>query len=310
MAADAPAQRRRHAYLGVLCILLGAVCFSGKAIFVKLIYAHGVDALTQLGLRMLFSLPFFLLMALWSARSALPQPLARRDRLAVVGLGFLGYYLGSYLDIAGLQYITAGLERLILYLNPTIVLLISALFLGQAIRRRHLGSLALSYGGLVLVFYERLSFGDDPRALALGSALVFGSAVTYAVYLIAGARMVLKLGSLRFAAHASIWASVFSIAHFLAVKGAAGLLVPQPVYWLMLGMAVLSTVVPLWLMAEGLRRIGANQAALVGCIGPVSTIVLADLFLGEPITVLQTTGAALVLAGVLVISLKPQAVKA
>ncbi|MCW5605092.1 MAG: DMT family transporter, partial [Burkholderiales bacterium] len=143
--------------------------------------------------------------------------------------------------------------------------------------------------------------------LLLGSGLVFASAVTYAIYLIAGAKLVLKMGSLRFAAYAATAASVFSITHFLFVKGTAGLVVPQPVYWLMLGMATLSTVIPLWLLAEGLRRIGANQAAMVGCIGPVTTILFAWVFLGEPITLLQSAGAALVLAGVMVISIKPQA---
>lgn len=301
-----PAPPRRHVYLGVVCALLGAIGFSGKAVIVKLAYQYPVDLMTLLALRMMFSLPFFIAMAVWSGASAPQSAMSRKDWLAVAGLGFIGYYVGSYLDFAGLQYVSAGLERLILYLHPTVVLILSALFLKQPTGAKHLLSLVLSYGGIALVFYEQLSFGHDRGALALGGGLVFASALTYAIYLIAGSRVVLRLGSTRFTAYASIAATAFVILHFMVTHGPAKLAVPHEVYWLTLLMAVFSTVLPLWLMAEGLRRIGANQTALVGCVGPVSTILLAYVFLGEPITLLQMTGALLVLAGVMIISLKPQ----
>ncbi len=307
MPAEAfPALPRRHVYFGMLCALLGAVGFSGKAVIVKLAYLHSVDVMTLLALRMILSLPFFIAMAVWSAASAPQGAMSRNDWLALAGLGFIGYYIGSYLDFAGLQYISAGLGRLILYLHPTMVLILSALFLKQAIRSKHLLSLALSYGGIVLVFYEQLSFGHDRGAFGLGAGLVFASALTYAIYLIAGSRVVLRLGSMRFTAYASIAASAFVILHFMVTHGPSRLVVPHQVYWLTLVMAVFSTVLPLWLMAEGLRRIGPNQTALVGCIGPVSTILFAYVFLSEPITLLQMAGALLVLAGVMIISLKPQ----
>jgi len=244
-------------------------------------------------------------MAWWAGAGA--TPMTRYDQLAMIGLGFIGYYLGSYLDFAGLQYISAGFGRLILYLYPTLVLLLSALFLKQPIRAPHLVSVALSYGGIALVFQHEVSMGEDLRLMALGAILVFGAALTYAIYLITGSSIVHRLGSMRFSAYASIWATGFVIAHFMATHEPAQLLVAHQVYWLALVMAVFSTVLPVWLMAEGLKRIGANQSALVACIGPLATILLAHVFLSEPVTAIQLAGAALVLAGVMIISLRLRA---
>lgn len=306
MSAPSGAGGARHAYLGVACVLIGTIGFSGKAVIVKLAYQYPVDVMTLLALRMICALPFFIAMAMWTGLSGGGASTTRNDWLAIVGLGFIGYYLSSYLDFAGLQYISAGLARLILYLYPTLVLILSALFLGQAIRARHMLSLALSYGGIVLVFYEQMGIGGDHHALLLGGSLVFASAATYAIYLLAGSRIVLKLGSMRFTAYTSIAACVFVIAHFMITHGPSALAVPHQVYWLALLMAVFSTVLPLWLMAEALRRIGANQAALVACFGPISTFVLARIFLDEPIGAVQLFGAVLVLAGVMLVSVRPK----
>jgi len=295
----------RNAYIGVACVLLGSIGFSGKTVIIKLAYQYDVDVMTLLALRMLFALPMFLAMAWWAG--APTAAMTRRDWLAITALGFIGYYLGSYLDFAGLQYISAGLGRLILYLYPTLVLLLSALFLKQPIHARHLASLALSYLGIALVFSHEVGIGENLPQMALGAALVFAGAVTYAIYLIAGSRVVVKLGSMRFTAYASISATCFVIAHFMLTHSPARLAVEPEIYWLTLVMAIFSTVLPLWLMAEGLKRIGANQAALVACVGPISTILLARIFLDEPVTAIQIAGAALVLGGVMIISLKPQA---
>jgi drug/metabolite transporter (DMT)-like permease len=304
------AANSRHAYIGVACVLIGTIGFSGKAVIVKLAYHYPVDVMTLLALRMICSLPFFVAMAMWAGLSSGGAKMTRNDWHAIIGLGFIGYYVSSYLDFAGLQYISAGLGRLILYLYPTLVLILSALFLGQVIRTRHMLSLALSYGGIVLVFYEQMGIGGDHHAFLLGGGLVFAGAVTYAIYLLAGSRVVLKLGSMRFTAYASIAACMFVIAHFLITHDPSALAVPHQVYWLTIVMAVFSTVLPMWLTAEGLRRIGANQAALVGCIGPISTFIFARIFLDEPITLAQLAGAGLVLAGVMIISVKPQAANA
>ncbi len=302
-----PSTTARSAYIGIACAILASITFSGKTIIVKLAYQHGVDVLTLLALRMLFSLPFFLFMAWWAGAAHL----SRGDWFGVIALGFTGYYVGSYLDFAGLQYISAGMGRLILYLYPTIVVLMSALFLKQPIRKRHLISLALSYSGIALVFNEEIKLANSTQLslnlMLLGAGLVFASAVTYAIYLIAGSRYVQTMGSMRFTAYAATSASFFVIAHFMALRGPSQLVVANDVYWLVLIMAIFTTVTPLWLMAEGLKRIGANQVALVGCNGPLSTMVFGQLFLGERITLIQLIGAGLVLAGVLIISLKPQA---
>ena len=293
---------RRSASIGIVCTLIGAVGFSGKTVIVKLAYRYGVDTMTLLALRMLFALPFFAAMAWWAG---MPTPLTRRDWVSVTGLGFVGYYLGSYLDLAGLQYISAGLGRLILYLYPTLVLAFSAIFLRMRVGRRELVSLALSYGGIVIVFGTEARYGGELSSIALGGLLVFGSAVTYAAYLVTGSGLVRRLGSMRFTSYASIAASCFVLGTFIAMRGPGGLAAPRAVYGLTAILAVFSTVLPLWFMAEGLKRIGPNRASLVACIGPIATMVMAWMFLDEPITPVQSAGAAFVLAGVVIISLKP-----
>lgn len=299
---------RHHARIGIACVLLAAIAFSAKPVLVKAIYAHGVDTLTLLALRMLYAAPCFLLMAWWAGPP--PGSITRREAGGIVALGFLGYYLGSFLDLAGLQYISASLGRLILYLYPTLVLLLSALFLHQPLRRRELLSLLLSYAGIALVFGTEAGSGAGLAASLWGAVLVFGSAVTYAVYLVAGSRLVHRYGALRFTAYASLAATTFVLAHFFALRPADLLQVPLQVSGLVTVLAVFSTVLPLWLMAEGLKRIGASQAALAGCIGPVATLGLAWAFLGETLHWTQAAGAALVLGGVLIISLRPQAARA
>lgn len=302
MSAEAD---RRSARIGIVCVLVSAVAFSGKPVLVKAVYQYGVDTTTLLALRMLFAAPLFALMAWWAGSPAVA--LSTREILAITALGFLGYYLGSFLDLAGLQYISAGFGRLILYLYPTLVLLMSAVFLKLPLRGMQLVSLALSYAGIALVFSAEARLGDDLALTALGATLVFGSAVTYAAYLVAGSRLVHRFGSMRFSAYASLIATGFVMAHFFAIRPTRALVVDSEVYALVAVLAVFSTVLPLWLMAEGLKRVGANQASLVGCIGPLATMAFAWAFLGESVTPVQLAGAALVLAGVLIISLKPAA---
>lgn len=299
-----PQQHRRDAALGVACVLAGSVAFSAKPVLVKAAYQYGVDTMTLLALRMLFAAPLFLLMAWWAGRPDVA--FTKREIAGIVFLGFLGYYLGSFLDLAGLQYISAGFGRLILYLYPTLVLLMSAAFLQQPLRGQQLVSLGLSYSGIALVFSAEAQLGESLPLTVWGALLVFGSAVTYAIYLVAGSRLVHKFGSMRFSAYASLIATGFVIAHFLAIRPLQALVVAHEVYVLVAVLAVFATVLPLWLMAEGLKRIGANQVSLVGCVGPLATMTFAWLFLGEAMTPVQLAGAMLVLAGVLIITLKPQ----
>lgn len=296
------AEQSRNTQIGVLCVLVSAIAFSGKPVLVKAAYQYGVDTTTLLALRMLFAAPLFAIMAWWAGRP--DTVITRGEVLSVIALGFVGYYLGSFLDLAGLQYISAGLGRLILYLYPTLVLLMSALFLKQPMRAIQFFSMGLSYSGIALVFGAEARLGEDLALTSWGAALVFSSAIAYATYLVAGSRLVHRFGSMRFSAYASLIATGFVLAHFFAIRPAAALAVNTNVYALVAVLSTFSTVLPLWLMAEGLKRVGANQAALVGCIGPLATMAFGWAFLGETMTLVQLAGAALVLAGVLLISLK------
>lgn len=290
--------------MGTVCVVLAAMGFSAKAVIVKLAYAHPVDAATLLALRMLFSAPFFLVMALWSARGTAAASLTRRDWMVVALLGFVGYYLASYLDFLGLQYISAGLERLILFLYPTVVVLLSAWLLKKPVHRRQIAALALSYGGIALVFTEYLGFGEQTSNLVLGGLLVFASGVVYSFYLIGTGEVIGKLGAARFTAYAMLVACAVALLQFLVAHDLSDLALPREVYRLSLLMAVISTVIPAWLMSEGIRRTGASHAALVGSVGPVATLFLGYWILNEPLSAPQLLGAALVLAGVTLISVR------
>ena len=299
--------RRRHLW-GPLLVVIAATGFSFKAIFIKILYAEfPVEPETLLALRMLFALPFFLLMTALSRDSS--RKIGNRDWRMLIAMGFIGYYLSSYLDFIGLQYISAGLERLILFLQPTMVVLLSALFFKTAIRRHHAVSLGLSYGGIALVFAANFQMAPDPHAILMGGGLVFLSALCYALYMIGSGRVIPRVGAARFTGYASSAACGFAIGQFFLMHGVGALAQPAKVYWLCVAMAMISTVMPIWLMAEGIKRIGANQTAMISAIGPVLTIFFGWSILGEAITAVQIVGAALVLAGVLLVSLKAEAAR-
>jgi drug/metabolite transporter (DMT)-like permease len=289
---------------GALLVFLAACGFSTKSILIKLAYAYAVAPATLIALRMAFSLPFFAAVAFWHGRRSPQARLKREDWKAILVLGFLGYYLAAYLDFLGLVHIPATLERLILFLYPTLVVLLSMLLFRQRIDRRQALALTLSYLGIALVFGENLRVGQDPGEVLLGGALVFGSAVAYSFYLIYSARVVGRIGSVRFTAYAMGCAAVLVFAQFLVSHALTDIRVPVPVYALTFAMALLSTVIPAFLMTEGLRLVGANQAATIGTVGPVVTIALGWALLGEQVSPVQLAGAALVLAGVLLVSLR------
>lgn len=321
---------------GLLIAILAATGFSLKAIFVKLGLAHGGDAITLLALRMGFALPVFLGMAWYAGaagrrRAALTagnpggtkpsdvpagsgeqnapgdRPLTRRDLWQLAALGLLGYYLSSLFDFLGLQYISAGLERLILFVYPTLVLVFSALLFGEKITRGALVALLLCYAGVGLAVSHDLR-GDTPLDNVLvGSLWVFASAVTYAAYWMGSGRLVHRVGAMRLTAYASTFAALFCLGHFAATRPLSALVVPPAVYLDGLGLAVFSTVLPIWLQAEAIRRIGASTAALVGTLGPVLTIFFAWAILGEHLSAWQIAGTVLVVAGVMQASRRPAA---
>jgi drug/metabolite transporter (DMT)-like permease len=289
---------------GLLLAGVGAVAFSGKAIIVKLAYRHGVDAVTLIMYRMLFALPFFLAIALWAGRPTAgirPPPLTRKAWLGVVWLGFTGYYLASYLDFAGLQFISASLERLVLYLNPTLVLLLGwVLYQRRPSARQALG-MAISYAGVLMVFGHEVNLqGGD---VVLGTVLVLFSAISYAVYLSYSGVVVLRLGALRLVGLTGSVACLLCIAQFVLLRPLhVALEVAPQVVWLSLLNATLCTVVPVLLVMMAIERIGSGLAAQVGMVGPMSTIIMGVLLLGEPFTVWVVGGTVLVLSGVAVCS--------
>lgn len=287
---------------GIIFALVAAIGFSAKAILVKLAYLDGVDAITLLALRMAFALPFFLIVAAKTNLNKRRQALTAKDKFAVVGLGLIGYYLASYLDFLGLQYISAGLERLILFLYPTMVVLISALVFKHRIGRTVWIALLISYAGIALVFLHDMQVLQHD-ALS-GSVLVFASALAYAVYLVGAGHTIARIGATRFTAYVMTVACVACLLQFAVTHPVSALDLPPRVYGLSIAMAVFSTVMPAFLLAAAMRRIGSMHTSMIGSVGPVSTIFLAYVFLGERMSLEQITGSILVLAGVLMISLK------
>jgi drug/metabolite transporter (DMT)-like permease len=280
---------------GLALALLGSIAFSGKAIIVKLAYRYGVDAVTLIMLRMLFALPLFVALAWWAGRGK--PPLTARDRRAVLGLGFCGYYLSSFLDFAGLQYISASFGRLIQYLNPTLVLLLGLVFLKRRVSTRQWAAMGLSYLGVLLVFGREWSAGGAQAGL--GAALVFGSAITYAIYLLASGEVVKRVGSLRLTGLATAVACVLCIAQYLLLRpwdSALGV-APQVVSLSVLN-AVLCTFAPVLMVMMAIERLGPALTAQAGMIGPMSTIAMGVLVLGEPFTGWVVVGTTLVLVGV------------
>jgi drug/metabolite transporter (DMT)-like permease len=289
--------------LGPIIVLLAATGFSAKAILVKLAYVYHVKAVPLLTLRMLLSLPFFLGMAWWSWRIGPSTPLSRRECILVCIMGLAGYYLASLFDFLGLQYISAGLERLILFLYPTFVVMISAVFFGRSITKQDVFALLLSYAGIALVFWHDLKISSK-EGVVLGSLLVLASGISYAIYMVGSGALVHKLGSIRYTAYASIVSCLAVILQFMVTHDTGELAQPLPVYGYSMAMAVFSTVLPVLLMSEGIRRIGSSSASMIGTVGPILTIVMGYAFLNEPITLTQMAGALLVLGGVATISLK------
>lgn len=294
----------RFQFAGVVLALISAVGFSAKAIFVKLAYSYAVDAVTLLALRMAFSVPFFLVAALYAGSRQTGQSLLFKDWVSVAALGFIGYYLASFLDFLGLKFISAGLERLILFLYPTMVVLISALVFRKKVGKKTMLALLVSYAGIAMVFLHDVRMEQD--GILPGSVLVFSSALAYAIYLVGAGNTIVKVGATRFTAYAMTVACVAALLQFVLTHPIAELKQPFEVYGLSFAMAIFSTVLPAFTLGAAIRRIGSMHTSMIGAIGPVVTIYLAYLFLGESLSATQLAGSVLVVTGVLMISLKSQ----
>ena len=277
----------------------GAIAFSGKAIIVKLAYRYGVDAVTLIMLRMVFALPFFLVMAWWAGRGA--PPLTRRDWAGVAALGFSGYYLSSMLDFAGLQYISASLERLIMYLGPTLVLLLNWRVKGQPVSRAQWVAMAVSYAGALLVFGVELRVAPG-GATAWGALLVFLSTFSYSLYLFYSGEYVQRLGALRLGGWATAVACILCILQFLMLRPLSAVQVAPQVLWLSVLNATACTAAPVLLVMMAIERIGPVLTAQVGILGPLATIVMGIVLLGEPFTPWLVAGTVLVVCGIYLFS--------
>jgi len=291
------AARRR----GILLAIFGAISFSGKAIIVKFAYRYGVDAVTLIMYRMLFALPLFLILAWGSGRGK--SPLTWRDARAVAGLGFCGYYLSSFLDFAGLRYISASLERLILYLNPTLVLGLGVFLFRRRVTRSQIIALAVSYAGVLCVFGKEVTL--QGANVPLGATLVFGSAVSYAVYLAYSGEEVKRLGALRLTGLATSVACIICIAQFFVLRPYSAMAVAPQVLWHSALNATACTFAPVLMVMMAIERIGASLTAQTGAIGPLSTILMAVILLGEPFTAWAAAGTVLVIAGIWLLLRQP-----
>jgi drug/metabolite transporter (DMT)-like permease len=286
---------------GIAFALVGVLTFSFRPILIKLAYAaHPISPTTLIFLRMVISLPFFLATAWWLRGG--PR-LTKRDWAGVAALGFLGYYLASYLDFLGLQYVGAGVGRLLLFLYPTLVLALSWVFLRRRPTARQVVALFLTYAGVALVVSDQVA-APEGKLFLFGVLLVFASALCYAAYLVASSQLVQRVGSMRFTAYSMIAATVPVVLQFVAFERVSSLELPHDVWVYAIAIGTFCTVLPVFLQAEALRRIGATEFALVGAVSPVSVAIMSALGLGEPFGLPQIAGAALVIGGVLLVSLK------
>ena len=298
---------------GLLFAFGGAVGFAFRPLLVQLSYAaHPVSPETLLFLRMALTLPFFLAVAIWLARRRstvqTPRPsLTGRDWATVAGLGFVGYYLASFLDMLGLQYVGAGIGRLIGFLYPTIVVVLSLLFLHKRPTRRELAALVTCYAGIALVVSDQISANPQDRLFLFGVLLCLLNAICYAVYLVAGSQLTRRIGSMRFTAYTMIAATIPAVVQFVLLETRQSLELPAQVWWYMLMLVTFATILPVFMVAEALKRIGANHFALIGAIGPVVAVIAGAIGLEEPVTLIQVAGSVLVISGVLLVSLKPKA---
>lgn len=290
--------------IGSMFVVIAAASFSSKAILIKLAYGFGdsVSPIVLMTLRMAIALPIFLLVLYVIEKKTSTKALTKKEWSQLLGLGCIGYYLAAYLDFVGLSYISASLERLVLLLYPTLVVMISVIMFKHKITRRETIALSVSYLGILVVFAQELSLAGNN--VVLGSALIFGSALAFAIYLVGSGVMVRRIGAMRFTAYAMSIACLSTMIHFSLDYDAAIFSLPTEVYGLSLLMAVMATVIPTFMMNLGMQRIGANPASIISSLGPVMTIFLAYVFLGESLTAMQAIGAMLVVLGVTVVSYK------
>lgn len=288
-------QKSKQVSIGIILAIIGVVLFSAKAVMVKMAYKYEISSEHLLLFRMSFSLPVYLVIAMLT-RTANPEKIKKSDYIWILFFGFVGYYLASYFDFLGLQYIKAGLERIILFIYPTLVLVISRIFLKKKISKKQLVAIGITYVGVIITFWQELQL-DTPN-IHLGVFLIFLSALTYAIYLVGSGWLIPKFGVVVFTSYAMIVSSFCIIAQYLLFDRGDITSYPGEVYVLGVLMAFFATVVPSYLISAAISRLGASNVAIIGSLGPVSTILLAFFILDENLSILQIIGAAIVIFGI------------
>ena len=287
---------------GFIYAMLGAILFSSKSIVIKFIYEYGVDATTTLGFRLLMAMPLFAAVALfqmYKVRHGELKPLSVKNSLKLIVLGFFGYYLASLLDFASLKYISVSLERLILLLTPTFVLMFSVLFFKKKVSQRQLISLLISYVGVLIVFVQDFSLGGSD--IILGSLLVLGSAISYSCYVMGAGELIREVGSTRFVAYAMLVSTFCILIQLFLMHGIDWIAQPLPVYNWSLVHAIFNTFIRTFMLMWSVERIGAPLSTQLGLIGPISLLFLAWLFLDDPITVWDWVGTLIVLSSLYIL---------
>lgn len=288
--------------IGIIFAILGVVLFSAKAIMVKLAYQYHVDTISLLFFRMVFALPFYIVIAIWK-KPKQPDKIKSKDYLWLIFFGFVGYYLASLFDFEGLQYLKAGLERIILFIYPTMVVFLSWLFLKKKISKKQSIAIAITYVGIVVVFWNEIGVEGD--TIYWGGFLIFLSALTYAMYLVGSGWLIPKFGAITFTAYAMIVSTACVVVHYFSINSNVSLFeYPTEVYWLGLAMAIFSTLIPSFLVSAAIERLGASTFSIFGSLGPISTILLAYFFLNETISIVQIVGMIVVILGVSFVSRK------
>lgn len=298
-------------FVGFIFTFVGAILFSTKAIIVKKAFADThIDALTLLTLRMVFSLPFFLVAAYLVSSKAGNIKMSRRQWIWLLVLGISGYYLSAYFDFVGLQYISAGLERLILFLYPTFVLMLNRAVFKQVISRTQGLALVLTYLGIGIAYFNEMQFDTSNPYFFWGSFLIFLCSVTYAIYIAGSGKVIPFIGANKFAAYSMLIATAVLFIHFIVRGDYSGVAQATDMWTYGLLLAIMATVIPTFMLSAGLSKIGSNNVAIISGIGPVSTILQAHWVLGEPIHTAQVVGTAMVIAGVLLTGWKTKTVSA
>ena len=292
---------------GFLIAITGAILFSTKAVIVKKAFADvHADALTLLTLRMIFSLPIYLVTAFIVSSGKFNKRMTTKEWLAIVILGISGYYLSSLLDFLGLQYISAGLERLILFLYPSFVVLINAIVFKQKIIKLQVWAIVISYVGMLIAYFGELQIDTVNPGFYWGSLLIFLCAITYAIYIAGSGHLIPKVGASKFTAYALLCSTAGVFLHYILRGNYEPLRNGMNLWWYGILLAIVATVIPTFLLSIALKKIGANNVAIISSIGPVSTILQAHIFLGEPIFAGQIIGTALIIIGVLLLSIQPK----